>query len=191
MSGSSTYPGALDSDLNLPRVTDESVITPELWNNLTDAIESIEGTLGVNPQGGSETVAARLDAGGGGGGGGVTPAHVFLAADTSLLSTAATDLVTLDLAAGTYVGWGFASLGADTSSHFTVTVLVSGAEGIANSGNYCPAGEYVAVVLPFIKVLATAETLVLRVSGPAGTAYRDFAGLAPHASTGLIVLKVA
>lgn len=61
----SAYPGALDALTN-PSGSD-SLDTPAVLHsaqhtNANDAVEAIEATLGVNPQGGSATVKARLDA---------------------------------------------------------------------------------------------------------------------------------
>lgn len=61
---STNYPGALDSFTN-PTATDtlDSATVPHATQhaNENDAIEAIQVTLGVNPQGGSATVVARLD----------------------------------------------------------------------------------------------------------------------------------
>jgi len=60
----SSFPGGLDSFTN-PTATDtlDSATVPhaDQHSNANDAIEAIESTLGVNPQGGSATVVARLD----------------------------------------------------------------------------------------------------------------------------------
>jgi hypothetical protein len=62
---STNYPGALDSFVN-PTATDtlDSATVPHATQHAdaNDAIEAIEVTLGVNPQGGSATVVARLTA---------------------------------------------------------------------------------------------------------------------------------
>ena len=62
---STNYPGALDSLVN-PTATDtlDSATVPHATQHAdaNDAIEAIEVTLGVNPQGGSATVVARLTA---------------------------------------------------------------------------------------------------------------------------------
>jgi len=61
----SAFPGGLDSFTN-PTATDtlDSATVPHAaqHSNANDAIEAIESTLGVNPQGGSATVTARLTA---------------------------------------------------------------------------------------------------------------------------------
>jgi len=61
----SSFPGGLDSFTN-PTATDtlDSATVPhaDQHSNANDAIEAIESTLGVNPQGGSATVVARLTA---------------------------------------------------------------------------------------------------------------------------------
>jgi hypothetical protein len=61
----SSFPGGLDSFTN-PTATDtlDSATVPhaDQHSNANDAIEAIEGTLGVNPQGSSATVVARLTA---------------------------------------------------------------------------------------------------------------------------------
>jgi len=61
----SAFPGGLDSFTN-PTATDtlDSATVPhaDQHSNANDAIEAIESTLGVNPQGGSATVVARLGA---------------------------------------------------------------------------------------------------------------------------------
>jgi hypothetical protein len=67
----SAYPGGLDSFTN-PTSTDGLDLPPhaDQHADANDAIEAIQATLGVDPQGAYDTVAERLDAGGGGGGGG-------------------------------------------------------------------------------------------------------------------------
>jgi hypothetical protein len=70
----SSYPGALDTLAN-PSPTDtmnDGDGHAAQHADANDAIEAIQATLGVDPQGGESTVADRLDAieGGGGGGGG-------------------------------------------------------------------------------------------------------------------------
>ena len=61
----SSYPGGLDAFTN-PSASDtlDSATVPhaDQHSNANDAIEAIESTLGVNPQGGSATVVARLTA---------------------------------------------------------------------------------------------------------------------------------
>jgi len=61
----SSFPGGLDNFTN-PTASDalDSATVPhaDQHANANDAIEAIESTLGVNPQGGSATVVARLDA---------------------------------------------------------------------------------------------------------------------------------
>lgn len=61
----SSYPGGLDAFTN-PTASDtlDSATVPhaDQHSNANDAIEAIESTLGVNPQGGSATVVARLTA---------------------------------------------------------------------------------------------------------------------------------
>lgn len=76
---SSDYPGAVDSFrtlTNVPGVTyaeeESTVVFAEDSIQRSDAIVAIETTLGINPQGDSDTVADRIQAiedGGGGGGG--------------------------------------------------------------------------------------------------------------------------
>ena len=62
---STNYPGALDSFVN-PTATDtlDSVTVPHAaqHDNINDAMSAVQVTLGVNPQGGSATVVARLTA---------------------------------------------------------------------------------------------------------------------------------
>ena len=62
---STNYPGALDSFVN-PTATDtlDSATVPHATQHAdsNDAIEALQVTLGVNPQGGSATVVARLTA---------------------------------------------------------------------------------------------------------------------------------
>jgi hypothetical protein len=59
------YPGAIDNFTN-PTSSDtlNSVTVPHATqhSNLNDAVEAIEATLGIDPQGGSATVVARLNA---------------------------------------------------------------------------------------------------------------------------------
>jgi len=61
----SSYPGGLDNFTN-PSASDtlDSATVPhaDQHGNANDAIEAIESTLGVNPQGSSATVVARLTA---------------------------------------------------------------------------------------------------------------------------------
>ena len=61
----SSFPGGLDNFTN-PTATDtlDSATVPHAaqHSNANDAIEAIESTLGVNPQGSSATVVARLTA---------------------------------------------------------------------------------------------------------------------------------
>jgi len=61
----SSYPGGLDNFTN-PSASDtlDSATVPHAaqHSNANDAIEAIESTLGVNPQGSSATVVARLTA---------------------------------------------------------------------------------------------------------------------------------
>jgi len=72
----SDYPGALDVLVNPTSTTARNagggLALSEVTSNANDAIEAIQATLGVDPQGSESTVADRLDAieGGGGGGGG-------------------------------------------------------------------------------------------------------------------------
>jgi hypothetical protein len=60
----STYPAALD-DFTNPTATDplnsETVPHATQHADLNDAVEAIEATLGVDPQGASDTVVERLD----------------------------------------------------------------------------------------------------------------------------------
>jgi hypothetical protein len=72
----SDYPGALDTLVNPTSTTARNagggLALSEVTSNANDAIEAIQATLGVDPQGSESTVADRLDtieAGGGGGGG--------------------------------------------------------------------------------------------------------------------------
>jgi hypothetical protein len=68
----SSYPGALDT-LSNPDASDamnDGAGHAANHSAANDAIEAIQATLGVDPQGGEATVADRLDAMGGGGGGG-------------------------------------------------------------------------------------------------------------------------
>ena len=62
---STNYPGALDSFVN-PTATDtlDSATVPHAaqHDNINDAMAAVQVTLGVNPQGGSATVVARLTA---------------------------------------------------------------------------------------------------------------------------------
>lgn len=62
---STNYPGALDSFVN-PTATDtlDSATVPHAaqHDNINDAMSAVQVTLGVNPQGGSATVVARLTA---------------------------------------------------------------------------------------------------------------------------------
>lgn len=57
------YPGALDA-FNNPTAADDldtpGVLHDEQHANANDAIEAIEATLGINPQGTAASVAARL-----------------------------------------------------------------------------------------------------------------------------------
>lgn len=62
---STSYPGAIDNLTNPTGTVGETQSTVShlaQHQNANDAIEAIEGTLGVNPQGAAGTVKARLDA---------------------------------------------------------------------------------------------------------------------------------
>ena len=60
--GRSSYPGQIDSDVELPRVEDNvSEIGGDAINSLRDAIFSIETTLGIDPQGNTDDLAARIN----------------------------------------------------------------------------------------------------------------------------------
>lgn len=74
----SSYPGGLDSFTNPagsdPLNTAGAKLHSKQHGDANDAIEAIQATLGIDPQGAEADVAARLDAieaGGGGGGGGL------------------------------------------------------------------------------------------------------------------------
>lgn len=59
-----SYPGSLDSFSNpssSSKLNDSGVVHSDQHANANDAIEAIEATLGVNPQGASATVVARLN----------------------------------------------------------------------------------------------------------------------------------
>jgi hypothetical protein len=57
----SNYPNQYDDDTSIPRVDNNlSDIAADVINDERDAIFAIEGTLGINPQGNSPTLAARL-----------------------------------------------------------------------------------------------------------------------------------
>lgn len=49
MTTTSTFPGALDTDANLYRVAESDVLIPAHLNNKTDALQQVEGTVGVIP----------------------------------------------------------------------------------------------------------------------------------------------
>jgi len=60
--GQSSYPGALDSDVELQRVEDNiTEIGGDAINSLRDAIFSIERAIGINPQGNTDDLVARID----------------------------------------------------------------------------------------------------------------------------------
>lgn len=89
----SSYPGGLDSFTNPagsdPLNTAGAKLHSAQHSNANDAIEAIQSTLGLDPQGAEADVAARLDAieAGGGGGGGL------VLIDSGTFSTAAEFLV--------------------------------------------------------------------------------------------------
>ena len=53
------YPGSLD---NIPNVTSGQLIASAYENSQTNAINAIESTLGINPQGSYPSVSALLAA---------------------------------------------------------------------------------------------------------------------------------
>lgn len=60
--GRSSYPGQIDSDVELPYVADNvTEIGAEAINSLRDAIFSIEEAIGANPQGNLSTFVARIN----------------------------------------------------------------------------------------------------------------------------------
>lgn len=60
--GRSSYPGTIDSDVEIPRVEDNiTEIGAESINSLRDAIFSIENTIGINPQGNMEDLVTRIN----------------------------------------------------------------------------------------------------------------------------------
>ena len=60
--GRSSYPGQIDSDVELPRVDDNiTEIGSDAINSLRDAIFSIEEAIGVNPQGNMEDLVTRIN----------------------------------------------------------------------------------------------------------------------------------
>lgn len=56
----SNYPGAYDTFSTI--VDDSTEVEADWGNEIQDCIENMERTLGLNPQGGLATLAARLDA---------------------------------------------------------------------------------------------------------------------------------
>jgi hypothetical protein len=62
MSGASNYPGALDLDAQLRRVSISDAIFPSDHNNIVDAVESIEAFVGAKPGGwgGTDTVVSKI-----------------------------------------------------------------------------------------------------------------------------------
>jgi len=96
----SSYPGALDA-LSDPVGTDpmNSVSVPHATQhkNVNDAIEAIQATLGVNPQGAYASVAARMSALPIGG-------HTHVIADTTGLQTALDSKATLSSTAAANLG---------------------------------------------------------------------------------------
>ncbi|KKL88580.1 hypothetical protein LCGC14_1923270, partial [marine sediment metagenome] len=60
--GRSSYPGQIDSDLELPRIDNNiTEISGDVINSLRDAIFSIEEAIGVNPQGNLADFVARIN----------------------------------------------------------------------------------------------------------------------------------
>jgi hypothetical protein len=60
--GSSSYPEQLDTDLELPRVDNNiTEIGGDSINAIRDAVISIEGAIGISPQGNKESLAERID----------------------------------------------------------------------------------------------------------------------------------
>jgi len=60
--GRSSYPGEIDSDVELPRVDDNiSEVGGDAINSLRDAIFSIENAIGVNPQGNTASLVTRVN----------------------------------------------------------------------------------------------------------------------------------
>jgi len=69
------YPSEIDNfeqwvDRNFETGEPGTIVKAEHYNSATDSIKRIQQTLGLNPQGEYQDVAARLNALGGGGGGG-------------------------------------------------------------------------------------------------------------------------
>lgn len=57
-----TYPDALDSDLELPRVEPEvSEISGDYINSVRDAVIAIQTTIGINPQGNKSSLVDRIN----------------------------------------------------------------------------------------------------------------------------------
>lgn len=60
--GKSSYPGQIDSDVELPRVDNNiTEIGGSAINSLRDAVFAIENTLGIDPQGNTASVVARIN----------------------------------------------------------------------------------------------------------------------------------
>ena len=60
--GRSSYPGQIDSDVELPRIENNvSEMGGEAINSLRDAIFSIEEAIGIDPQGNTDSLVSRLN----------------------------------------------------------------------------------------------------------------------------------
>jgi hypothetical protein len=192
VSGASNYPADLDTDVNLGRVNEVDYLTPALWNAHTDALESIQGALGVAPQGSSATVAARLDALAAGG---LEVVSWWLAANAAHAAGDTDVLHTLNLSAGTWVGYmacvaGLAGGGAGDAPHLWVRDTAGNALGeTMGSGE---AGEYLPLGGPVLAVLGAASDVTLNYyGGVAATLYSEWVLAGKHRMTGFVLVKVA
>ena len=57
-----TYPEALDSDLELPRTTDNvTELSADVVNSIRDAVIAIQGAIGISPQGQKASLTERIN----------------------------------------------------------------------------------------------------------------------------------
>ena len=57
-----SYPDAFDSDLELPRATDDvTELSADMINSLRDAVITIQRTLGLSPQGQKSSLTDRVN----------------------------------------------------------------------------------------------------------------------------------
>lgn len=148
MATSSVYPGAFDSDANLPRLDIGSPLAPSAWNNLTDAIEAIEAFVGLLPSGwmDTDTVVGKI----GSGSGGSSAARTWLYTLDGLFSFVDEESLTWDF----YDGSGPDVLDASQNETFTM-----------------PVGTFWFHIRLIVQGITAGSDMVLKVQVPGSVAY--------------------